>query len=136
MVTPVEAKCTCGEFRFKSQGEPIIQLTCHCSQCRQVSKAPSSNFAFFKLAECEIQGKTVIHSFTADSGTKTLRESCATCGEMLLDRTEGYPQIIGVVADRIQPPYEFQARCHVWVESKCAEVTVPEGVKAFARNMQ
>ena len=97
---------------------------------------PSTNLAFFKLAESEVEGKTVVHSFTADSGTKTVRETCATCSEMLLDRTEGFPQIIRVVAERIQPPYEFQARCHVWVESKCEAVSVPEGVKAFARNMQ
>jgi len=136
MTTPVLARCTCGSFRFNSAREPIIQLTCHCVQCRQVSKSPSTNFAFFKLAEPEVEGKTVVHNFTADSGTKTVRETCATCGEMLTDRTEGFPQIIGVVADRIQPPYEFQARCHVWVESKCTGVTVPVGVKAFARNMQ
>jgi hypothetical protein len=136
MTTSVVASCTCGSFRFKSQNEPIGQLTCHCFQCRQVSKSPSTNFAFFKLAECKLEGETVVHSFTADSGTKTVRETCATCGEILLDRTEGFPQIIGVVADRIQPPYLFQARCHVWVESKCAEVILPEGVKTFARNMQ
>jgi hypothetical protein len=136
MPSSVVATCTCGDFRFTSESQPIVQLTCHCFQCRQVSKEPSSNFAFFKLAESKVEGKTVVHSFTADSGTKTIRESCATCGEMLLDRTEGFPQIIGVVADLIQPPYSFQARCHVWVESKLPEVTVPEGVKAFARNMQ
>ena len=136
MVTPVVATCTCGSFRFTSENHPIVQLTCHCSQCRQVSKAPSSNFAFFKAAESTIEGKTVVHNFTAASGTKTVRETCATCSEMLLDRTEGFPQIIGVVADRLQPPYVFQAHCHVWVESKSPSVTVPEGVRAFARNMQ
>ena len=136
MATPLVATCTCSSFRFKSESEPIFQLTCHCTQCRQVSKAPFTNSVFFKLAESEVQGKTVAHSFTADSGTKTLRETCATCGEMLLDRTEGFPQIIGIVAERIQPPFEFQARCHVWVESKSAGVAVPEGAKAFAHNMQ
>ena len=136
MATLIVATCTCGSFRFQSESEPIFQLTCHCFQCREASKAPFTNFAFFKLAESEVEGKTVVHSFTADSGTKTVRETCATCGEILLDRTEGFPQIIGVVADRIQSPYEFKARCHVWVESKCEEVRVPEGVKAFARNMQ
>ena len=103
---------------------------------RAASKAPFTNFAYFKLVGAEVSGKTIIHRFVADSGTKTIRENCATCGESLLDRTEAFPQIVGVVAERIQPPFVFQARCHVWVESKSAEVTLPEGVKAFARNMQ
>ena len=136
MNTIVVASCKCGGFQFKSAREPILQLTCHCQQCREASKTPFTNFAFFKLAEAEVNGKTVIHRFIADSGTKTIRETCATCGDPLLDRTEAFPQIVGVVAERIQPPFVFQARCHVWVESKAAEVTVPEGVKAFARNMQ
>ena len=136
MNTTVVASCKCGGFQFKSANEPLLQLTCHCQQCREASKTPFTNFAFFKLAEAEVNGKTVIHRFIADSGTKTIRETCATCGDPLLDRTEAFPQIVGVVAERIQPPFVFQARCHVWVESKAAEVTVPEGVKAFARNMQ
>lgn len=132
----VVASCKCGGFQFKSSREPILQLTCHCGQCREASKKPFTNFAFFKLVEAEVSGNTVIHRFVADSGTKTIRETCATCGESLLDRTEAFPQIVGVVAERIQSPFVFQARCHVWVESKLTEVTVPEGVKAFARNMQ
>lgn len=134
MLTPVLAQCTCGSFRFKSASEPSFQLTCHCQQCRQVSKVPFTNFAFFKVVDTEVEGETVIHSFTADSGAKTVRESCATCGEMLLDRTEGFPGIIGVVAERLQPPYEFKAQCHVWIESKSAAVKVPDGMKVFAGN--
>ncbi len=132
----VVASCRCGGFQFKSAREPILQLTCHCQHCREVSKTPFTNFAYFKLVGAEISGKTIIHRFVADSGSKTIRESCASCGESLLDRTEAFPQIVGVVAERIQPPFAFQARCHVWVESKSAEVTLPEGVKTFARNMQ
>ncbi len=136
MVTPVMARCTCGGLRFTSTREPILQLTCHCAQCRSVSKTSSTNFAFFKLADTEVSGQTVVHSFTADSGAKTMRETCAACGDMLLDRTEGFPKLIGVVADRIQPPYAFEPRCHVWVDSKLAGVAVPEGAEVFERGMQ
>ena len=90
----------------------------------------------FKVAESEVSGPTTVRDFVADSGVKTVRESCSSCGALVLDRTEGFPQIVGIVAERIQPPYVFQPRCHVWLESKVAEVAIPEGVKAFARGMQ
>ena len=135
-MSTITAKCSCGGFQFTSTRAPFLQLTCHCLQCRQVSKAPFSNFAFFKLADAESSGETVVHRFTADSGAQTTRETCASCGEMVLDRTEGFPLMIGVVAERIQPPFEFQPRCHVWTERKSPEVRVPEGIKAFARHMQ
>lgn len=134
MPTSFTAQCTCGSFQFKSEYEPSKQLTCHCEQCRQVSKKPFTNFAFFKEVDTEFQGDRVVHNFTADSGSKTVRETCTTCGEMLFDRTEGYPGMIGIVAEMIQQPYAFQAECHVWVGSKSSEVTLPEGMKAFAGN--
>ena len=54
----------------------------------------------------------------------------------MFDRTQGFPQIIGVVAERIGPPFTFQPRCHVWLESKVVEPQLAEGVKGFLRNMQ
>jgi len=136
MTSPFVASCSCGRFKFSASRAPVVQLTCHCQQCREASGAPYTNFAMFKVSDADISGPTVVRAFVADSGAKTVRESCASCGELVLDRTEGFPQIVGVVAERIQPPYEFQPRCHVWLESKVAEVAIPEGVKAFARGMQ
>ena len=136
MTTPIDAICSCGSFKFKSASGPIFQLTCHCQQCRDVSKSPFTNFAVFKVAESNVTGSTNVHEFVADSGAKTLRETCANCGEMVLDRTEAFPQFVSIVAERIQPPYVFQPRCHVWLESKIVEPTIPEGVKAFPRGMQ
>ena len=136
MTTTINANCACGGFTFKSSSAPLLQLTCHCQQCRDASKSPFTNLAFFKVAETSVSGDTSVHEFVADSGTKTLRETCTGCGEMVLDRTQAFPQIIGVVAERIGPPYEFQPRCHVWLESKVMEPTIPEGVKAFQRGMQ
>nr|WP_320136638.1 GFA family protein [uncultured Amphritea sp.] len=134
MNTPILAQCTCGNFQFTSTSEPTLQLTCHCEQCRQASKVPFTNLAFFKMADTEVKGKTVVHNFTADSGAKTVRETCATCGEILLDRTDGFPGMIGIVAERIQAPYEFQVQCHVWIGSKSAGITIPEGTETFAGN--
>ena len=133
--TLVAARCTCGAFQFRSKRAPILQLSCHCGQCRAVSKAAFSNFAFFKRAECEMAGATAVQAFVADSGVQTYRESCAQCGEMVVDRTDGFPQIVGVVAERIQPPYAFQPRCHVWLDSRIAEVDLPPGVPGHARGM-
>lgn len=134
MAIITSAQCTCGGFRFTSTSEPSLQLTCHCEQCRIASNEPFTNFAFFKEENTEVEGDTVVHHFIADSGSKTVRETCVTCGDMLLDRTEGFPGMIGIVAEIIQPPYEYKAQCHVWVGEKLPEVTIPEGMKSFPGN--
>jgi hypothetical protein len=136
MTTPFIATCRCGSFTFESSRAPFLQLTCHCQQCRTASAAPFTNFAFFKLAEAKVSGASKVHAFVADSGSKTVREACASCGDVMVDRSEAFPQMIGIVADRLQAPYEFQPRCHVWLESKVADVAIPENMKTFARGMQ
>ena len=136
MTTHFDATCSCGGFKFKSAGAPFFELTCHYQQCRDASKSPFTNLAFFKVTETTVTGSTNVQEFVADSGTKTLRESCTGCGEMVIDRTEAIPQIIGIVAEKLQPPYAFQPRCHVWLESKVVEPIIPVEVKAFPRGMQ
>jgi hypothetical protein len=131
----LHAQCRCGSFKFASAQPPFLQLTCHCEQCRQVAKTPSTNFAFFKLAVTQVQGETITHTFKADSGATTYRETCASCGDMVVDRSEGFPKMIGVVAERIQAPYNFAPRCHVWVESKQPDVVLDDGLPVFARGM-
>lgn len=135
MTPTFTATCRCGSVQLSSTRAPILQLTCHCQQCRSASKTPFTNFAFFKRAEASVTGDTASQDFTADSGTRTFRDSCRSCGELMFDRTEGFPQIIGVVAERIQPPFTFQPRCHVWLDSKVVDPVIPEGVKGFERGM-
>lgn len=129
------ARCSCGSFSLQAPNPPLLQLTCHCEQCRRASGQPSTNFAFFKRAEVQTTGATTVQPYTADSGAQTYRELCAACGQMVMDRTEGFPKIIGVVAECLQPPYVFQPRCHVWLQNKVSDPVLPEGVRAFERGM-
>ena len=134
-VTPAasHAHCRCGAFRFESASPPILQLVCHCSQCREVSGRPFSNFSFFKVRDTQTSGAHRTVAFTAASGARTVREVCEACGDMLIDRTEGYPKIIGLVAERIAQPFTFEPQHHVWADSKLPGVVIPEGAKVFAR---
>ena len=71
--------------------------------------------------------------FVAESGHATVRECCARCGDMLIDRTAGFPKVIGVVAERIDGPFTFEPQHHVWTDSKLPEVAIAPGVPAYPR---
>jgi hypothetical protein len=131
-----QARCRCGAFRFESSSAPILQLVCHCHQCREVSGRPFSNFSFFKVRDTQASGAVRTVEFTADSGNKTVRELCAACGDLLIDRTEGYPKIVGVVHEAIDPALPFQPAHHVWTESRLPDTVLPpatESLKLFER---
>ena len=127
------ARCGCGAFTAKMSSPPVLQLVCHCTDCRAVASTPFSNFVFFRARDTETSGEAAKREFVADSGHATVRECCAQCGDMLIDRTAGFPKVVGVVAERIEGPFTFTPMHHVWTESKLPEVEIPAGVKAYPR---
>lgn len=136
MESTFTAACSCGAFGFRSPAGPVLQLVCHCTDCRAVAGTPFTSLAFFKSDACEVSGPTRSHRFTADSGNETTRESCVSCNDMVLDRTAGFPHLLGVVAERIRPPFAFNPRFHVWTQSKLPQVEVPEGMRSFPGGLE
>lgn len=131
--SPTTARCRCGALRFDSLSAPILQLVCHCAHCREVSGRPFTRFSFFKLRDTQTHGAIRTVEFTADSGARTVRESCAACGEMLIDRTGSFPKVVGVVHECIDPPLPFEPMHHVWVDSRLPETPLPQAVKTYPK---
>ena len=128
-----QAHCRCGAFRLESTSAPILQLVCHCTQCREVSGRAYSNFSFFKVRDTQTSGAHRTVAFTADSGSATVREVCAACGDMLIDRTEGFPKVVGVVHEAIHPAMPFAPLHHVWADSRLPDTILPSDVKVYAQ---
>jgi hypothetical protein len=127
----IQAHCRCGAFRFESSSAPILQLVCHCTQCREVSGQPCSAFSFFKVRDTQTQGEHRVHEFTAATGSRTVREVCAACGDMLIDRTEGFPKVVGVVHSAIDPALPFAPQHHVWAQDRLPSTVLPTDIPVF-----
>lgn len=129
----MQARCRCGGFRWASSSGPVLQLVCHCTQCRAVSGLPSTRFSFFKVRDTQTEGAFRTVEFVSAAGHRTVRELCAACGQLLIDRTEGYPKIVGVVHDAIDPPVPFAPAHHVWLADRVDGGEEPgPGVPGFA----
>lgn len=122
------AACDCKKVRFKSQENPIIQVCCHCEDCRDSLKSDFATTAFFEVNSTEIWGNTVEKTYTANSGKRTTRESCSSCGVVMFDKSEGFPSVIGVMTKQIDAPFEVNPSCHMWVSSKLPHVVIPAGM--------
>jgi len=132
----IQAHCRCGTFCFESSSAPILQLVCHCTQCREVSGQPFTAFSFFKVRDTQTRGEHRNVDFRADSGARTVREVCAACGDMLVDRTDGFPKVVGVVHERITPALPLQPAHHVWTDNRLPETVLPpasDALKLFPR---
>lgn len=129
------AQCRCGDLRVQLASPPVLQLVCHCTDCRAVAGTPFSNFVFFRARDAQVSGEATRREFVADSGHATVRECCAQCGDMVIDRTAGFPKIIGIVAERIDAPFAFEPQHHVWTDSRLPGVEIPAGAKAYPRGV-
>ena len=135
MNNEITATCQCGAVRFRSQHQPVLQLFCHCKDCQVSTSGAFAKTAFFKLKYTEVSGRLAVRTFKAVSGNKTTRESCANCGSLMFDRSEGFASLIGVMAERINEAFVFEPACHVWTKSKQSHVTIPDDVKQYVENI-
>lgn len=127
--------CQCGEVRFKCTAAPVVHLCCHCSDCRQATGNPASNIAFFVEAFVERRGELDIAHFKAESGSETMRESCANCHTVMFDKSAGFSALIGVFTAQIETPYLDAPSLHVWTSSKLSNVEIPADIKAFEKGL-
>ncbi len=131
----IAAACSCGEVEFKSTKNPVIQLCCHCSDCREVTKNDYTTLAFFNRSSVNVSGKLSVQEFTSESGSLTVRELCSNCNSVMFDSSEGFPTLIGVATQQMSAPFEVKPSHHVWVKSKLPHVSIPQGVKQFEKGI-
>ncbi len=127
----IEAGCDCGQLKFEADSEPVLALCCHCMDCQDALQEDFANIAFFNMDSVVVRGDLAEKHYVAASGSKTRRQYCPQCDTVMFDRSEGFPQLLGVMAKQIQPPYSFRPRCHVFVRNKKRESGIPEGIKQF-----
>jgi len=135
MNNEIVAGCSCGEVEFNSTKNPVIQVCCHCSDCRESTNSDYTTIAFFNSSAVSVSGDLSAEEFTSESGNKTVRELCPKCRTVMFDRSEGFPGLIGVVAQQISAPFKAKVSHHVWVISKLAHVSIPREVKRFEKGI-
>lgn len=135
MEIEISASCKCGAAQFKSDDKPILQLCCHCDDCRKATGNDFSTVVFFKLDKVNISGNLTPHIFTSDLGNKTERLFCTDCQQMMFDKSAGFPNMLGVMAEHIDLPFVAQPQMHVWTQSKLPHVKIAPDMKQYKKGI-
>jgi hypothetical protein len=80
----VRGKCGCGAVTFEVNGEPRVQLYCHCRSCQIAHAAPVVEAALFKASDVTFAGETTKVRVTARAHA-SVRFVCAKCGTKVLN---------------------------------------------------
>lgn len=135
MTDIVIAKCNCGALKVEAAGKPILQLICHCRDCRAATGDDFASIVFFKKSECSFVGELKPHIFTSYMGNETQRVACAKCNDVVIDKSAGFSGMLGMMAAKIELPFLAEPKIHVWTQSRLEHVVLPDGVKAFEKGM-
>ena len=130
-MSKIAASCQCGQLKFEASSDPVLELCCHCRDCQDALQEDFANIAFFKMSETLVEGELAEKIYLAASGNETCRQYCVQCETVMFDRSEGFPNLLGVMVSRLLPPFESRPTCHVYVNDKKAAVKIPEGMKQY-----
>ena len=72
--------CMCGAVRYRTEGEPVRVIACHCRSCRKHTGAPTVTLAVHRVDQVEFSGdERKIYASSPGVG----RAFCANCGTPL-----------------------------------------------------
>jgi hypothetical protein len=84
MSAPIFGGCACGAIRYRSEGEPLFSVNCHCRDCqRETGSAFAPILCVPSASFTVIKGSPKFFEVTADSGDTARRGFCADCGSPL-----------------------------------------------------
>lgn len=131
----ITASCICKKVQFSSASAPILQFICHCQDCRDATGDDYSTTAFFKKDAVKITGEVTTKTYISAKGNRTTRESCAACGTPIIDKSDGFPSLLGVFANRIEAQFKAAPTCHIWTRSRLPHVSVGIGLPEHSEGL-
>ena len=122
----LSAGCECGALELNIQGPPVVQLVCHCSDCRAFTSMPFSNIVFFKPDQCHVDGQVTTTTIKGNSGFDKTHYACASCQAPVYVGVAVLNDAVAVIASQLSG-FTFEPEAHIWTSEKADNVTIPAG---------
>lgn len=121
------ATCACGQLSITLQGDPDFVLTCSCLKCQRRTGSVFGVSAYFNDANIiEQQGQSQPYRLTSESGGKTERHFCPTCGTTVHWTSDFMSTHTGIPVGAFSDPTFPEPSMAAWNQSKHPWVTFPE----------
>jgi hypothetical protein len=127
------AQCGCGSLSVTVSGEPVLQVICHCIDCRAVTGDPHTEVVFFRLGEVTVHGEPRCTQLVGASGQPKRYLSCARCDEFLFGEVGVLGGVCGIRPRSLGSGFSFSPRAHVWTSQREASEPLDDGLPAFPR---
>lgn len=109
--------CACGSVSLELDAEPVLELSCYCSDCRRSTGSTHAPLAFYAREQVEIRGELRCYARRNDSGHQVGKRFCPECGTTVLHESESHPQLVGVPVGVLDDAEGFCPTTNVYVGS-------------------
>jgi hypothetical protein len=121
----LDGHCLCGNVTYRCDGEPMVTLLCHCTDCQRQTGTAFSIVVGVERDTLAIEGSS-LGSFTTigeDTKEAVVRQFCSACGSPIVSLPAATPDLAfikaGTLDDRswLEPEMELWSRsAHPYVE--------------------
>src|ERR1051325_5938312 len=118
-----QGRCYCGAVRYKTSGDPILQVQCHCRECQYVSGgSPNVTMGRPEAGFSYTQGKPQ-QGRSQDLPNPVTRE----CRPVLPARAPDLPGVVLLRVGTLGEPSAFSPQMAIFLADKQPFPRVPEG---------
>lgn len=130
-ITMTSSHCECGALELHVKHAPVVQLVCHCSDCRSFSGMPYSDLAFFQSDGCSVHGEVSSTTMKGGTGIDKSYHSCTSCKTPLYGTVGALNGAWVILANRLFP-FKFEPQAHIWTSEKTDDAMIPAGIAQSA----
>ena len=116
-------QCLCGSVTWSVDGEPVVQLFCHCNSCQKANSSVLVALAFFPEESVSVVGDLFSRSVT-EGEIAAVRYSCAKCGARVINTPGGGNSYLsGIYPVLCEAQSWFQPSMHIFYEDRVVEIS-------------
>lgn len=119
----VIGECFCGSISYAIDGPLKDPLACHCSRCRKVFSAQSSNYSRVESGCFEwLKGEQLLTHYLSQQGFGLA--FCSNCGSTLIGTFEN--RVHGITLGCLNSDPDMPEIHHIYVDSKAGWDVIPD----------
>ncbi len=124
--------CLCGQVRYTLHaGFRFRPYACHCTECQTRTGSAFSEHLLFAKQDLELTGELDSGAHQQPSGARSAIWGCARCKVRIYAENSTRPGFASLRCGTLDRSVEIVPAAHLWVGSKQAWLTLPEGVPAL-----
>jgi len=135
MAAEIKGHCLCGQVTYEAEGEPAMQVFCHCKDCQRASGSVGTFNLGVPVPAFSVTGDSLssFETIGEDRGTPATRRFCSNCGSPIAVTLPEFPDLVFIKAGTLEDTSWLAPQLEIWGCSAQPWMRQAEGVDRLER---